>query len=107
MMKLIALTTLVLVVGAPAAGRADDAAEENRGQPVSDCHHRANLQNLKGEDRTDFVEWCTSRDGTAASDRQPPDRYSECYTRIGDHKLGETRNVRNCAGRLSYLMHRS
>jgi len=36
-------------------------ASVNHGQVVSDCNHRANDHELKGIDRQDYVEWCTSR----------------------------------------------
>lgn len=103
MLKLIALTTLMLILVAP-TGRADSGEGNigvNRGQSVSDCNHRANLQQINGEEREDFVDWCTSRD-EAAADHRKPDRYSECYARMTDRELSDAQGNQylvNCAGR--------
>ena len=111
MLKLIAMTTLVLVLGAP-LGRADGVDRnraDDRGQGVSDCNHRANLQQLKGPERKDFVDWCTSRDEAAGID-QKRDRYSECYARMTDRNMSDadrSQYRRNCAGHTANDMARS
>jgi hypothetical protein len=112
MLKLIALTTLVLVAGAPVA-RADSGEGNQsiaRGQAIVECNDRANVQELKGQERKDFVDWCVSREEAAAGDNLRPDRYSECYARMTDPKLTDVdrgQYLRNCAGNTAYHMHRS
>jgi hypothetical protein len=109
MLKLIAITTLLLLLGVPAS-RADALGEQNHTPSVSDCDHRANVQDLKGQERKDFVDWCASRDQTAAGDSRQPDRFSECYARMTDRKLsGVDRGqyLRNCAAHTAYHMHGS
>jgi hypothetical protein len=112
MLKLIALTTLVLTLVAP-TGRADSGEGNiavNHGQSVSDCTHRANLQQINGQERKDFVDWCASRDEAAASENQQLDRYGECYARMTDRELSDAQRnqyLLNCAGRTAYHMPRS
>jgi hypothetical protein len=109
MLKLIALTTLVLTFAAPIA-RADSGEgnrAENRGRAVSDCNQRANVQDLKGQERKDFVEWCTGRDNAANDEIW--ERYSECYARMTDQGLSDAdrrQYVRNCAGQTAFNMRR-
>ena len=55
MLRLITLT-LLAAIAAPASF-ADEQGPRNRGQSVSDCNHRANERNLKGQDRKEFVGW--------------------------------------------------
>ena len=111
MLKLIALTTLVLTLAAPTS-RADSGEGNigaNHGQSVPDCNHRANLQRLDGQERKDFVDWCTSRN-EAAGEGEQFDRYGECYSRMADRELSDAQQnqyLLNCAGRTAYQMHRS
>jgi hypothetical protein len=79
-------------------------ASANHGQVVSDCNHRANDRELKGIDRQDYVEWCTSRgyrydnsyrDGYWTNDRG-------CYGKANDRGLtGDNRAdfLRSCLAR--------
>ena len=55
------------------------------GQTVSECNHRANERNLKGQDRKDFVDWCVARN-QSYSDAQG-NRYSECNARANERRL--------------------
>jgi hypothetical protein len=62
----------------------DDA---NRGQVVSECNHRANARNLKGQDRKDYTEWCESR---GARYKYDDNRYSgerNCYEKANKKGL--------------------
>jgi hypothetical protein len=76
----------------------------NHGQVVSDCNHGANDRELKGIDRQDYVEWCTSRgyrydnsyrDGYWTNDRG-------CYGKANDRGMTGDRRadfLRDCLAR--------
>jgi hypothetical protein len=71
---------LLLTLAIPVS-RADDdhnrgQDEGNRGQVVSDCNHRANARELKGQDRQDFVDWCVDRRDPFDDNRV--NRYPDC-----------------------------
>jgi hypothetical protein len=83
MLRLFALTLLV-AISAPVS-YADDSGQPDRGQPVSDCNHRALERGLKGPDRRDFVDGCVSRLSATDDDRR--DRYRECHARAADRGL--------------------
>jgi hypothetical protein len=71
-------------------GKADD----NHGQVVSECNHRANQKNLKGKDRQDYVEWCTDRGERYRYDDRRYDRDRGCYRRAEERGLsGDFRRV--------------
>jgi len=53
--------------------------KSNHGQVVSECNHRANERNLKGQDRKDFTEWCESRGGRYRYDDDRYSRERDCY----------------------------
>jgi hypothetical protein len=60
-----------------ATAQADNTS--NQGQVVSECNHRANERNLKGQDRKDFTEWCESRGGRYGYDDNRYNRERDCY----------------------------
>jgi len=61
--------------------------KENRGQVVSECNHRANERNLKGQDRKDFTEWCESRGGRYKYDYGRYDGEKTCYQKANNKGL--------------------
>ena len=75
---------------------ADDKgrADESHGQVVSDCNHRANEKNLKGDDRQDYVEWCTDRGERYQYDDRRYDQDRGCYRRAEERGLsGDVRRA--------------
>ena len=82
MLRLFAITLLVAI--AVPVSRADDSREQDRGQSVSECNHRANERDLQGHDGKDFVAGCLSRQAMN-DDRR--DRYRECHARAADRGL--------------------
>ena len=69
-------------------------AEDNHGQVVSDCNHRANQKELKGKDRQDYVEWCTDRGERHQYDDRRYDQDRSCYRKAGEKGLsGDTRRA--------------
>jgi hypothetical protein len=64
-----------------------DAKGDNHGQVVSECNHRANERNLKGQDRKDWVEWCESRGSSYKYDYDRYGRERDCYRRANDKNL--------------------
>lgn len=85
------LTMMLLVALTIPVGRADDDRnrgandDSNRGQVVSDCNHRANAREVKGQDRQDFVDWCVAR-GDPFDDAHVS-RFSDCNTRATERGL--------------------
>ena len=82
----------------------NSAAPVNHGQVVSDCNHRANDRNMKGQDRQDYVEWCTSRGYRYTTQYGPRywDSDRSCYARANDRGLtGDRREdyLRSCLGK--------
>jgi hypothetical protein len=61
--------------------------KENHGQVVSECNHRANDRNLKGQDRKDFVEWCESRGARYKYDDRRYDGEKSCYQKANKKDL--------------------
>ena len=84
MSKYLAALVLAAVIG-PLAHADDENKQDNRGQAVSECNHRANEREMKGQDRQDFVDWCTARQQTWSDDSW--NRYRECYDRAIDRGL--------------------
>ena len=70
-------------------GKDKDAykGDPNRGQVVSECNHRANDRNLKGQDRKDFVEWCESRGARYQYDYGRFDGEKNCYQKANNKGL--------------------
>ena len=72
----------------------DGKADENHGQVVSECNHRANQKNLQGKDRKEFVEWCTDRGERYKYDDRRYDQDRGCYRRAEERGLsGDFRRV--------------
>jgi hypothetical protein len=99
MLRLFAITLLV-AIAAPVS-RADDSRAQDRGQAVSECNHRVNERDLKGQDRKDFVGGCLSRqamnDDRMNDDRR--DRYRECHARAaarGLHDASRRQYIEDC-----------
>ena len=65
--------------GQQGQGQGQDQDKLNHGQVVSECNHRANDRNLKGQDRKDFTEWCESRGGRYGYDDNRYSRERDCY----------------------------
>ena len=60
----------------------------NRGQVTSECNHRANDKNLKGQERKDYVEWCQSRGARYGYRDDDYKRERGCYQSVFDKMLG-------------------
>lgn len=80
----------------------DRTADDNHGQVVSTCNHRANEKNLEGKDRQEYVEWCTERGERYQYDDRRYDQDRSCY-RVAEQKgmSGDARRVfvENCLRR--------
>jgi psiF repeat len=77
-------------------GRDDDHGmdhdKSNHGQVVSECNHRANARNLKGQERKDFTEWCESRGARYKFDDSRYGNERTCYQKANNKGLsGEKR----------------
>lgn len=59
----------------------------NHGQVVSECNHRANERNLKGQERKDFTEWCQSRGARYKYDYNRYDGERNCYQKANNKGL--------------------
>jgi hypothetical protein len=65
-------------------GHQDDV---NHGQVVSECNHRANERNLKGQDRKDYTEWCESRGARYKYDDKRYSGERNCYQKAANKGL--------------------
>ena len=76
-------------LGDDGKGRAkkDDHGADNKGQVTSECNHRANERNMKGQDRKDWVEWCESRGASYKYDYNRYGNERNCYQRANDKNL--------------------
>jgi hypothetical protein len=69
-------------------------ADDNHGEVVSECNHRANQKDLKGKDRQDYLEWCTDNGERYRYDDRRYDRDRGCYRRAEERGLsGDFRRV--------------
>jgi hypothetical protein len=68
-------------------GKGGDKGGQNHGQVVSDCNHRANERNLKGQERKDFTEWCESRGARYQYDYRRYDGEKSCYQKANNKGL--------------------
>ncbi len=68
-------------------GKGQGKGEPNHGQVVSECNHRANERNLKGQDRKDFTEWCESRGARYKYDDRRYDGEKTCYQKANNKGL--------------------
>jgi hypothetical protein len=64
-----------------------DKGGPNHGQIVSECNHRANDRNLKGQERKDFTEWCESRGARYKYDDKRYDGEKNCYQKANNKGL--------------------
>ncbi len=90
------LTSLALLAAMLAVAPAHADQDKNKGgndpssshgQVVSECNHRANERNLKGQDRKDYVEWCQTRGPRYSYDYGRYDRDRDCYRKAYDKGL--------------------
>ena len=84
---LVAMVAVGTVQVAAAQGQGKGQAQENHGQVVSECNHRANDRNLKGQDRKDFTEWCESRGARYNYDDRRYDGEQNCYQKANNQGL--------------------
>ncbi len=71
----------------------------NHGQVVSECKHRANERNLKGQDRKEWTEWCEERGGRYNYDYKRYSSDRNCYQKADNKGLsGDQRRrfINNC-----------
>jgi hypothetical protein len=67
-------------------GRYDDK-NSNHGQVVSECNHRANDRNLKGQDRKEWTEWCEERGSRNNYDYRRYSSDRNCYQKADNKGL--------------------
>ena len=104
---IVPLVAAVMAVGmaqvavAQGQGQGKGQGKENRGQVVSECNHRANEKNLKGQERKDFTEWCESRGARYKYDDMRYDGEKNCYQKANNKGLtGDKRRnfLEKCLG---------
>lgn len=59
----------------------------NHGQRVSDCNHRANGKQLKGQERKEYVEWCVDNGERYKYDDRRWTSSRSCYQKADDRNL--------------------
>jgi hypothetical protein len=77
----------------------------NHGQVVSECNHRANDRNMKGQDRKQWVEWCEERGSHYKYDDRRWSAERNCYQRADAKSLsGDKRRhfLNECLGSQHY-----
>lgn len=84
--------------------RNDDKHKDasNHGQVVSECKHRANERNLKGQDRKEWTEWCEERGGRYNYDYKRYSSDRNCYQKADNKGLsGDKRRkfINDCLDR--------
>jgi hypothetical protein len=92
--------------GGPASyddDRYDDKnkGSSNHGQVVSECNHRANERNLKGQDRKEWTEWCEERGSRHNYDYKRYSSDRNCYQKADNKGLsGDKRRkfINDCIG---------
>ena len=69
--------------------RYDDKNKDasNHGQVVSECNHRANERNLKGQDRKEWTEWCEERGSRHNYDYKRYSTDRNCYQKADNKGL--------------------
>lgn len=67
-------------------GRYDDD-KDNHGSVVSECNHRANERNLKGQERKQWTEWCESRGSRHKYDYTRYSKDRNCYQKADNKGL--------------------
>jgi hypothetical protein len=74
----------------------------NHGQVVSECNHRANERNLKGQERKQWTEWCEERGGSHNYDYKRYSSERTCYQKADNKGLsGDKRRkfINDCLGK--------
>ena len=74
----------------------------NHGQVVSECAHRANQRNLKGQERKEWTEWCEDRGGKYNYDYNRYGSERNCYQKADNKGLsGDKRRkfINDCLDR--------
>jgi len=77
--------------------------DANHGQVVSECNHRANERNMKGQDRKQWVEWCTDQGERFSYRNDHWTNDKTCYQKADNRNLsGDKRRayVRDCLSRM-------
>jgi hypothetical protein len=67
--------------------RQGSADKDNHGQVVSECNHRANERNLKGQDRKQWTEWCEERGSRHSYDYKRYSSDRNCYQKADNKGL--------------------
>jgi psiF repeat len=62
-------------------------SKDNHGQVVSECNHRANERNLKGQDRKEWTEWCEERGSRHNYDYKRYSSDRNCYQKADNKGL--------------------
>jgi hypothetical protein len=76
--------------------------DSNHGQVVSECNHRANERNLKGQDRKEWTEWCEERGSRNNYDYRRYSTDRNCYQKADNKGLtGDKRRkfINDCLDR--------
>jgi hypothetical protein len=79
---------ILVAAGLVLAGVARADAPRSQGQIQSDCAHAANDRQLKGQDRQEFINWCTSFTASRIDARDATkryDRYQSCAEGANRH----------------------
>jgi hypothetical protein len=61
--------------------------KDNHGQVVSECNHRANDRNLKGQERKEWTEWCEERGSRNNYDYKRYSSDRNCYQKADNKGL--------------------
>jgi len=101
---MIALASTAVVVADPPADKGNDKGydDSNHGQVVSECNHRANERNLKGQDRKEWTEWCEERGSRNNYDYRRYSTDRNCYQKADNKGLtGDKRRkfINDCLDR--------
>jgi hypothetical protein len=76
--------------------------DPNHGSVVSECNHRANERNLKGQDRKQWTEWCEERGSRNNYDYRRYSTDRNCYQKADGKGLsGDQRRrfINDCLDR--------
>ncbi len=79
-----------------------DKGKQNQGQVVSECNHRANERNLKGQERKQWTEWCEERGSSHNYDYKRYSTDRNCYQKADNKGLsGDKRRkfINDCLDR--------
>jgi hypothetical protein len=80
----------------------DKDGDSNHGSVVSECNHRANERNLKGQDRKEWTEWCEERGSRHNYDYRRYSTDRSCYQKADSRQLsGDQRRkfINDCLDR--------